>query len=258
MVLPCRGEHRRILVVEDEQLSAELVRALLDDMGCHVTIAATGEQAVELAGKGGFSLILMDLILPGLDGMEATRRIRKSPMPREARTVPIVALTASTSRESLFACLDAGMNDYLLKPLDSRALYQMLLKWRVVEETDLEHHALHATPERRDSFDQDRVQVLRETLERDDFDAVIAQAVTSLSEHLAVIADASKDPEVDRRAFHRIVSLSSNLGFLELGDNARRHERSLGGGVVIDKTARSAFPAVGAGVLVRLKSIHAT
>lgn len=250
---------RRVLIVEDEQLSAELVRALLEDMGCHVTHAMAGDEAVHLVENEDFSLILMDLILPVMDGLEATRRIRHHSRPQASRMVPIIALTASTSREHVFACLEAGMNDYLPKPLGSGELYRMLLKWKVLEESDPKHQALQAEAARRDAFDPDRVEALRGTLERHEFDAVIAQAVSSLSEHLAVIAHGSKDPDpdIDRRAFHRIVSLSSNLGFVRLGDDARRHEQSLGAGEVIDMPLRSDFLAAGEEVLARLKTMQA-
>ncbi|MBL9135330.1 MAG: PAS domain S-box protein, partial [Verrucomicrobiales bacterium] len=117
---------RRILVAEDNEANQFVVRELLERVGATVVIAEDGHQALERAGTGDFDLVLMDMQMPGMDGLEATRRIR-SQYPE--LTLPIVALTANAMRSDLDACLAAGMNDYVSKPIERAALFGTLARW---------------------------------------------------------------------------------------------------------------------------------
>ena len=116
----------RVLVVEDEPINQEIARFLLEDAGQVVEVAGDGAAAVELVARHAYDLILMDLQLPALDGLEATHRIRA--LPGHA-TTPIIAMTANAFSEDRQTCLQTGMNDFVAKPIDPDALYQMLLKW---------------------------------------------------------------------------------------------------------------------------------
>jgi CheY-like chemotaxis protein len=89
-------------------------------------LAENGAQAVEKARHGGYALILMDVQMPELNGLEATRLIRALPA---GRNLPILAMTANTFSEDLEQCLSAGMNDFIAKPVDPKALFSTLLKW---------------------------------------------------------------------------------------------------------------------------------
>jgi CheY-like chemotaxis protein/nitrogen-specific signal transduction histidine kinase/HPt (histidine-containing phosphotransfer) domain-containing protein len=117
--------HGRILVVEDNPANQYVARALLTALECPVTIAASGEESLALVQKEKFDLILMDCQMPGIDGLEATRAIRRLLGPR----VPIIAMTANAMAEDRKACLAAGMDDFLPKPFGRRALSEMLCKW---------------------------------------------------------------------------------------------------------------------------------
>ncbi len=114
----------RVLLAEDNPVNALLARALLVREGCHVDRAVSGEEALEACDRGGYDLVLMDLRMPGLDGLAATRELRA----RGDRT-PVVALTANAFAEDRQACLAAGMNDFLVKPLDAGALQGVLARW---------------------------------------------------------------------------------------------------------------------------------
>jgi len=116
-----------ILVAEDNEINALLARALLVKLGHRPTMVASGEAAIEcwLAARAAgtpYDRVLMDLHMPGMDGLEATRRIRAMEAEYECARMPIIALTANASAEDREACLAAGMDDFLIKPLDRERL----------------------------------------------------------------------------------------------------------------------------------------
>ena len=124
-----RERHRglRVLIAEDNPINRILAIALLKRAGHKVDAVASGEVAVEAAKSSRYDIILMDLHMPGVDGLEATGRIRR--LPGASRDTPIIALTADAMPEDRQRCLDAGMNDYLQKPIDESDLLRALGRW---------------------------------------------------------------------------------------------------------------------------------
>jgi signal transduction histidine kinase/CheY-like chemotaxis protein len=118
------GAGVRVLLAEDNPINALLARSLLEREGCLVTRVAGGEEALAAVADTAFDLILMDLRMPGLDGRAATAALRA----RGCR-MPIVALTADAFEEDRRACLEAGMDDFLTKPLKLAVLQAMLRRW---------------------------------------------------------------------------------------------------------------------------------
>ncbi|MCK7500286.1 MAG: response regulator [Comamonadaceae bacterium] len=116
----------RILLAEDNAVNQELVRALFDDTGLQIDVAGDGATAVDMALAGDYALILMDLQMPRLDGVDATRAIRHA---SGSHSTPIIALTASAFDEDRQRCIQAGMDDHIAKPLNSEVLYDTLLHW---------------------------------------------------------------------------------------------------------------------------------
>jgi signal transduction histidine kinase/CheY-like chemotaxis protein/HPt (histidine-containing phosphotransfer) domain-containing protein len=119
-------EGRRVLVAEDNAISRELAGILLSQVGIQTDLAANGSEVMRLACESDYDAILMDLEMPGLDGFEATRRIRSGSRNRHR---PIIALTAHAHSEQRGKCLSEGMNDCLTKPIPPNQLYETLHHW---------------------------------------------------------------------------------------------------------------------------------
>jgi two-component system cell cycle response regulator DivK len=114
---------KTILVIEDNPKNMKLVRDVLEHSGFEVLAATTGEEGVRLAGDRPVDLVLMDLQLPGIDGLEALRLIRKG---ERNRDVPVVAVTASAMSQDRTRAFQAGFDGYVEKPISARALPQQV------------------------------------------------------------------------------------------------------------------------------------
>jgi CheY-like chemotaxis protein len=126
--------HGKVLLVEDNPVNQRVTLKFLERLGCSAEAVDDGEAAIIRAAQQPFRLILMDMQLPGIDGVETTRRIRSSERPEHR--APIVALTGNAMQEQIRECHAAGMDDHLAKPLDIERLREVLQQFMASEVHD--------------------------------------------------------------------------------------------------------------------------
>jgi two-component system, sensor histidine kinase and response regulator len=128
----CFG-HLKLLLVEDNVINQEVTIEMLAHTGARINVAANGREAVEAVGRTRYDAILMDVQMPGMDGCDAARSIRR--IEPAGDPIPIIAMTAGAMEGDRQKCLDAGMNDFIAKPIQPRALFSRLEKWLLDSET---------------------------------------------------------------------------------------------------------------------------
>jgi two-component system sensor histidine kinase/response regulator len=129
----CEGLPKKVLIAEDNVVSQQVARRFLEAIGCDVMVVEDGAAAVNACARQEFGLVLMDLQMPKMDGIQATQEIRRQERP--GRHVPILALTAKSASDELARCTAAGMNGLLTKPLDIARLRQTLDRFGLARRT---------------------------------------------------------------------------------------------------------------------------
>ena len=112
--------------MEDNELNREVALGLLEDAHLNIEIAENGQAAVQKVMENSYDLVLMDMQMPVMDGLAATRAIRLKP---QFGSLPIIAMTANVMESDREKCTEAGMNDHISKPIDPEALFAALLRW---------------------------------------------------------------------------------------------------------------------------------
>ncbi len=204
----------RVLVADDLEMNRDIVEAMLRRAGHSVRTVENGRQAIISVQESGFDMVLMDMEMPEMDGIEATRAIRR--LDERVRHIPIVALTANAFLEDQQRCREAGMNDFLPKPISRDALLALVAKWsggipRVKPGTE------HTIPLVLDLAILDAFDSAIGAEEAARFSGKFRKQVRDI---LATLTSA-EEPAVISREAHKIVNIAGNLGCVELAGFAR-------------------------------------
>lgn len=196
------GRGARILLVDDVAMNRDIAAEFLRKGGHRVDPVETGQRAIERASEIAYDLILMDVYMPGMDGVDATRAIRA--LPGAMGTVPIIAMTAGTGAPEIDRCLAAGMNGWLGKPIDRRRLLEEVERWADAQSRRLE----------------ERLAELLEAMGPDG----MAELLRSFAEETEERLPSEFGPYDIEHLFHEghaINAAAGNLGFEELADYGR-------------------------------------
>ena len=247
-----RGRHR-VLVVEDNPVNQMVASGLLEHLGYDHATVDDGRAAVEAVARGGWDAVLMDVQMPVLDGYAATRAIRAAEAAAGSPRLPVIAMTAAAVEGERERCADAGMDDYLTKPVDPAALTDTLARWLHTSEPDdgpghqpgdqsgpaprperdhEENPMTEPVPPTDDpalaGLDLDRLEMLRELDEdnTDYLDRAIANFARNCTEAMAAMGAAIEADDADalRQSSHKLAGGALNLGVVYAGEAVRRLE----------------------------------
>jgi CheY-like chemotaxis protein/HPt (histidine-containing phosphotransfer) domain-containing protein len=219
------GRGTRILLAEDNLTNRIVATGILENLGLRADVATDGEEALRALAGNRYDLVLMDVQMPVLDGLEATRRIRSPRSRNRNRHIPILAMTAGVLERDLRACLEAGMNDYITKPVSPRSIAMALDHWlpRLPEaeaagpaplsgrRAGMSHRRGRAG--RAPVFDHDAL-VARLMGDSDLARTVVAGFVSDIPGQIALLEDrlSAGDIEASRRQAHSIKGAAADIG----------------------------------------------
>lgn len=191
--------HGHVLVVEDVPINQELISIHLSELNITFTIADNGQSAIDQANKEKYDLVLMDMQMPVMDGLQATTKLRASGF-----ETPIVALTANAFQEDKERCFSAGCNDFLVKPINRQHLYNVLSKYLKTN----------------DSVKNVNIKPVVSSLTEDssEFDDVITSFIEALPETISQLTSAiDKEDWIEvKKIIHDLKGIGGNLGFLDI------------------------------------------
>ncbi|WP_051341390.1 response regulator [Azospirillum halopraeferens] len=222
------GAVRRILLAEDSPTNQLVAVAFLRAAGYQVDVAANGLEAVEAARTLPYDLILMDIAMPEMDGLAATRALRAMPPP--AGTLPIVAMTADAMEGDRERCLAAGMNDHIAKPVDRAHLLDTVARWLAAAPGGAPEPAADGAPggasggPRADTLDEGVLDQLAADIDPDLLGELVRQFVGETRAAAARIADDQTDRRTLLAQAHTLKSTAATFGATRLSARARALE----------------------------------
>ena len=240
-----RLDGRRVLAVEDNRVNQEVLRGILERAGCEVSLANNGAEALEILDGDAFDVVLMDCEMPVLDGLEATRRLRRREQTTSAHQA-IVALTAHAIPSERDRCIAAGMDDYLSKPVRAPELIETLRRWSAksaagaeTDATDAADGPIETIPDTElvaelptadieepepEPIDLEMLGRLREAI--GDIGEVLAAALDDMAPRVVEIGEAIRagDSEHLRTEAHTLAGSVANLGAMQVSNIARELE----------------------------------
>ena len=225
--VPTRTAGMKILLVEDNAVNQMLATAILKKAGHKVDVAVNGVEAVEAVRNNVFDAVLMDIQMPEMDGLEATRNIRRLEDPEHAN-IYIIAMTANALMGDRDTCLSAGMNDYLPKPIDQKKLLAALSKASSVAIVGEETVVIDEQDDRAALLDTAMIDELEETIGAESLGSMLSMTLGEMPATAALItaASASGDLEKVRKEVHDMGSNFGSYGAMRLSEHARAIEKA--------------------------------
>jgi signal transduction histidine kinase/DNA-binding response OmpR family regulator len=218
---PAGAYNARVLLVEDNAINQKVALSLVSNLGCRADVAANGEEAVEALKMINYDLVLMDCMMPVMDGFEATAAIRDPESGVLNHRIPIIAMTANAMPEDREACLKAGMDDYLMKPVKKKELAMIFDKWlkRAIPEQNDGAPTVAAPLEERDDqpggpllFDK---AAMLENLDGDEETArsILNDALTEIPKGVARLLEYCRREDIQEihHQAHSIKGMAANL-----------------------------------------------
>jgi CheY-like chemotaxis protein/HPt (histidine-containing phosphotransfer) domain-containing protein len=206
---------RRILLAEDNIVNQKLAMELLQGRGHYVGLATNGKEAIEALEQEAFDLVLMDVQMPEMDGFGATREIREREKVHGLPRIPIVAMTAYAMKGDMERCIEAGMDDYISKPIEAKALFEVIEK--ITLESQKKEQAVISTSKENDKSSLDTFD-LSKALEvvdgnEDLFQEIAKMFLESLPHELGKIRDAiaGSDAHMLERSAHSLKGAVGNF-----------------------------------------------
>jgi two-component system, sensor histidine kinase and response regulator len=236
----------RILVVEDNALNQEVAKGILEGEGCIVSIAQNGQDAIEKISHENFDAVLMDMQMPVMDGLTATKILRED---QRFKNLPIIAMTANAMTQDKQKCFDVGMNDHVTKPIDSEHLFSTLLRWISPNESHYSHvsNVQDIDNEKLSLENLDNIEGLdaKLGLKRMAGNTKLYHDVLkkycldiSLNAHALESALNTKDSAKVALIIHSLKSMHGNIGAIDLQKTAESIERKLKAGIDLSKCAK--------------------
>ncbi len=224
----------KVLLADDNVTNQEVARIILESFGCEVTTVDNGVEVLKACAKTHFDLILMDCLMPEMDGLEATRQLRLQEQ-STSKHIPIIALTAGAVEENRRRCLEAGMDDFMSKPFKPEKLRQLLERWLHIQEGNVTHLP---SPPNQDVNQEDHTDHLIDEKALNLIRTLQRPGKPDLVKHVAeiylrntpallkalTIAARENDLEQLEQAAHSLKSSSAHIGATSLASLAREIE----------------------------------
>ena len=222
----------RILVAEDNKINQQLALMLLRNAGHDVELVDNGERAVAAVRDGVFDIVLMDVQMPVLDGVQATKQIRALPAPKNA--VPIIALTAHAMAGAREMYIGTGMNDYLSKPLDPAALFAQLAALTGPDRPDDLSAPIGADAPAPNDFDPAALNALEAQLPAKDVANLVAMFLGQLSKDVATVRELAEQGDLDalKDQAHSLIGIAASVGTMRVSRIARDIEAACKAGQI--------------------------
>jgi TMAO reductase system sensor TorS len=222
----------RILLVDDNDINQKVAAGLLQRLKHIVTVAGNGQEAIEQVKAGDFDLILMDMQMPVMDGLEATQRIKA--LGGKAAAIPIIALTANAMKSDNEKCLAAGMVDHIAKPINPKDLYDKIARHAPesarIDDSEKAPPAEAYNPANREILDTASLQQLESFLGRDYVMNLLDETLDLFPQYIKRIQDNARDSETLFLVAHDLKGLSATLGLMAFSALAEAIERNCGNG----------------------------